>query len=103
MITVVNKYKEPNHIYCGRGSPLGNPFRMRHESERAEVCAKHRKWFIKQVNEVKPPAMMQELNRIIKLAAITDINLGCFCAPKQCHCDIIKEYIEFRLTSIKPE
>jgi hypothetical protein len=37
MIRVVNKYKESNHIYCGRGTALGNPFVMHNESSRNEV------------------------------------------------------------------
>ena len=34
-ITVVNKYKEPNHIYCGRGSVLGNPYVIKDKNKQA--------------------------------------------------------------------
>ena len=36
-ITVINKHKE-DHIYCGRGSALGNPFIMNDESEGQTVA-----------------------------------------------------------------
>ena len=33
MIKVVNKYKETNYYYIGRGSMLGNPFVMNNKDE----------------------------------------------------------------------
>ena len=97
MITVVNKYKEPNHIYCGRGSALGNPFYMANESKRDEVCDKYEAYFNNEVNVKKNPAMLAQLRLIWKEAKTKDINLGCFCAPKRCHCDTIKAFIDNHL------
>ena len=94
MITVVNKYKEPNHIYCGRGSALGNPFPMYNESQRDEVCDKYETYFNDEVKVKKNPAMIDELRTIWHEAEGGDVNLGCFCAPKRCHCDTIKAYVE---------
>jgi tryptophan synthase alpha subunit len=37
---------------------------------------------------------LDELQRIKNLAEKQDVNLVCFCAPKSCHGDIIKEIIE---------
>jgi hypothetical protein len=51
MITVVNKYNEPDHIYCGRGSPLGNPFTMKGEYDRNKVCDQYQKWFDTIIND----------------------------------------------------
>jgi hypothetical protein len=97
MITVVNKYKEPNHIYCGRGSALGNPFPMTNESQRDEVCDEYEKYFKEQVNVLKNETMLKELRIIYSQAIKGNVNLGCFCAPKRCHCDTIKAYIEMQL------
>ena len=94
MIKVVNKYREPNHIYCGRGSALGNPFPMKHEGERDEVCDKYEVYFKEQVEGLKNEAMLSELRSIYKEAQKGDVNLGCFCSPKRCHCDTIKNFIE---------
>jgi len=96
MIFIVNKYKEPNNIYCGRGSALGNPFPMRNESQRDEVCDKYEVWFYEQL-KAKSPQMLRQLRIIYKEARKGDVNLGCFCAPKRCHCETIKRFIEHHL------
>lgn len=97
MVNVVNKYKEPDHIYCGRGSALGNPFPMKNESERDEVCNKYEEYFYEQVVVKKNPRMLKQLQFIQDVLATKGyVNLGCFCAPKRCHCDTIKEYIQQR-------
>ncbi len=94
MITVVNKYKVPNHWYCGRGSVLGNPFPMKTEAQRDEVCDKYRDYFINKVNS-KDPAFVAELVKMYTFVNDGNaLNLGCFCAPKRCHCDTIKGYLD---------
>ncbi len=100
-ITVVNKYKEPDHTYCGRGTVLGNPFVMRNktDAERNRVCDLYDAWFTKQVNDVQDPKVMHSLEALLTQAKHFDVNLGCFCAPKRCHCDTIKRYLEWRLTN----
>lgn len=110
MITVVNKHKEPNHIYCGRGSALGNPFPMQSENERSNVCEQYEQWFYKQVDEpsfldlIDVPTTDKNINpqtkqliHIYRVAINADVNLGCFCAPKQCHCDTIKTFIDNKI------
>lgn len=97
MIKVVNKYREPNHVYCGRGSALGNPFPMNNEKDRDDVCDKYEEYFNKQI-EVGNVAMLSQLKLIEDKAMVGDVNLGCFCAPKRCHCDTIKAYIEAKLS-----
>ncbi len=111
MITVVNKYREPNHIYCGRGTALGNPFVMKNDNERDQVCDWYKEWFYKNVDvasflgiaeadadydaSLNPQTKM--LIAIYHEALQGDVNLGCFCAPKRCHCDTIKEFIELKI------
>jgi len=93
-INVVNKYKEPNHIYCGRGSALGNPFPMANESQRNKVCNDYEEYFNQKVKVEKNEPMLKQLRLIYSQALKGDVNLGCFCAPKRCHCDTIKKFIE---------
>lgn len=100
MIRIVNKYKEPNHIYCGRGSPLGNPFVLHDPSnstERDKVCDQYAEYFKQKVAEHADHTFTGELVRIEDMARAGDINLGCFCAPRRCHCETIKTYIEQQL------
>lgn len=108
MIKVVNvKYASPGSFeYCGRkndyyhlpASPLANPFRLRNDTpeEREKVLAQYRTWFDGQV-ENDGSAFCVELVRLIKLAREGDLSLGCYCFPKKCHCDKIKEFIELFL------
>ena len=68
MIKIVNKYKEPNHIYCGRGSTLGNPYTFsakgtNHKAlykvdSRDEACDKYEEYFHQKVVIEKDEAML---------------------------------------------
>ena len=98
MITIVNKHKDSYDVYCGRGSALGNPFHMREESQRDVVCDKYAEWFVRKlasrhtVHHDKP--LFALLAKIKELAKAGDVVLGCYCAPKRCHCETIKTYID---------
>lgn len=101
MIKVVNKYEERHTyykgrvIYCGRGSVLGNPFVMLNQSdkERNRVCDEFEKYFFEKI-EIKDKDFINTLNYIFEESQNKDINLSCFCAPKRCHCDIIKNFVD---------
>jgi uracil-DNA glycosylase len=60
-------------VYCGRGSPWGNPFVMKNESERDYVCDRFEK-------EILPT---------LDVLPLRGKDLVCYCAPKRCHCDSI--------------
>ncbi len=73
------KHGDPYDVYIGRPSRWGNPFPLEDESERLEVIEKYRAWILKQ------PELM---------AALPELRgkvLGCWCAPKPCHGDILVE------------
>ncbi len=95
MINVVHCKKQKNSIYCGRGSALGNPFPMKNESERNLVCDKYEAYFREQIYVVKNSQMLAQCMHILDRAMKSDVSLGCYCAPRRCHCDTIKTHIEF--------
>ena len=72
---VVHKNK-PHDVYIGRPSKWGNPYPLRTESQRAAVIAQYRTWLVLQ------PHLMAEL---------FGKRLGCFCAPRPCHGDVLAE------------
>ena len=88
-----------NTIYCGRTtkhagqwikeSVLHNPFKLKNESERVSVLDKFREYF----NQ-----LTQKDRYIKRLKEIHDkhgeLNLVCWCSPKPCHCEILKEMVE---------
>jgi hypothetical protein len=93
MITVGNKQHGAKGIYVGRPSPLGNPFAMQREAERASVIRAYEDWLAEQLLDPRSPASI-EMRRLAALARKQDLYLVCFCAPKACHADIIKRTIE---------
>ena len=89
----VNVHK-PNciNVRCDRNTVLGNPFRMTSESQRAAVIAKHKAWLRTQVGLNRNlTAQVYELARLHLKGH--DLNLQCWCSPKACHCDSIKELV----------
>lgn len=71
--------------YIGRGSPFGNPFPIRKNGTREEAIEKYRKWFHKKLED---PEFKE------KVLALKGMVLGCFCKPKACHGDVIKEWLD---------
>ncbi|MFA7101502.1 MAG: DUF4326 domain-containing protein [Bacilli bacterium] len=85
--TVVNIYKtkDLNYVYIGRGSPFGNPFVIGKDGIREEVIEKYRSYFRGKLEDPAFKAMVLRLR---------GKRLGCFCKPKACHGDIIKEWLD---------
>lgn len=96
-IEVINKHLhadgDDGGEYIGRGSPLGNPFRMNHEKDRDTVIDKYRTWIENNIRESNPH-VLDELSRLLWITINNDeLKLQCFCAPKPCHGDIIREIL----------
>lgn len=58
-------------VYCGRGSPYGNPYIIGKHGDRQEVCRLYR----------------ENILPTLEVSDLRGKDLVCFCAPKQCHCD----------------
>jgi hypothetical protein len=97
MIEIMNihncKPSEPYDIKVCRGkSLLGNPFFMATESERDCVCNKYEEWF--KLNSEINSKVIFELNRIKNIYLLFGkLRLFCWCAPKRCHAETIRNYI----------
>lgn len=92
------KYSKPildYHIRVCRNSSLGNPFFLEKESKRDFVCNEYEKWFWANVRNQKNKPFNDELKRIISLyREHGQLVLFCWCEPKRCHAETIKNYIE---------
>ena len=106
-INIINTYHlchEP-HEYIGRGSPLGNPFshmsgtKAEHQVDsRENAIESYKVWLLNQIQEGNQ-TVIDEMDRLAMIAIEKGVlNLRCYCAPKPCHGDVIKEFI---LTAIK--
>lgn len=90
-IIIVNKHHGKSGEYIGRGSPLGNPFIIGKDGSREQVIAKYRVWLNEQIMR-KNPIVLDELNRLgNKAIDEKGLVLQCFCYPKPCHGEVIKE------------
>lgn len=101
-ILVVNKYKHTpckSDVYIGRGpnSPLGNPFPMKTEADRASVIEQYKQWLIANQNNTTVRDKLLMIKSRLQMSM--DIHLVCFCSPKSCHGDIIKTVVEALLVA----
>lgn len=79
--------------YVGRPSVLGNPFVMRNEAQRDEVCERYQQWFDAKVS-ANDPLVMSELRRLFRIGKTQGtLRLVCFCAPKRCHAETIAAFL----------
>ena len=78
------------YVYCGRPSVLGNPFNKWNHGTREqniEACSKDIKW----------NAELDKFVDWVKAQDLDELKLGCYCAPKACHCDLIKNRLDSEL------
>lgn len=82
----------PNHVYVGRPTPLGNPFRVPRKAgakARAEAIESYRRWLWEQI-QVENKEVMDALKSLRP-----EHILGCWCKPKSCHADVIMRCCEW--------
>jgi hypothetical protein len=78
----------PNHVYCGRPSPLGNPFAISPNRTREQAIDAYRRWLHEHINDAAVDAALEALTH--------DSVLGCWCHPLPCHCAIIIKAWQWR-------
>lgn len=77
-MTVVHCKQTPHTHYIGRPSLLGNPFQIGPAGTREDVIAKF------EMHARSHPEVMSVISRLP-----ADAVLGCWCAPRPCHGDVI--------------
>ena len=76
---VVHCKKSKYDVYIGRPSKWGNPIRLEREADRERVLVDYRKW------------LMQQPDLLNSLHELKGKILGCWCAPRLCHGDVLAE------------
>ena len=74
---VVHCKRAAHDVYIGRPSKWGNPFVIGRDGTRDNVIARYEAWLLEQ------PELVDALP---ELAGKT---LGCWCAPRACHGDVL--------------
>lgn len=77
----VNLRHEAYDVRIDRKTRWGNPFVMRKEADRARVIEDYRTWLWA---EIRAGRITLE-----DLAALAGKRLGCHCAPRACHGDVL--------------
>ena len=81
LTTVVHCKREVFDVYIGRPSKWGNPFLIGKDGSREEVIEKYRQYIM------SSPELLADLHELRGKV------LGCWCAPKQCHGDILARLV----------
>ena len=99
MFHVVNlrEYRGEDVVRVDRGTILGNPFKIGRDGTREEVISKYRAWLWAQV-QLRGP-VYKELQRLLYLEDVSEVALGCWCAPLPCHAEVIKACLEWLVSS----
>lgn len=80
-------------VKVDRSSVLGNPFYMASENQRDEVCNKYEAYFNKKMDT--DTRFREEVRRLYRIyRTYGTLELFCWCAPKRCHAETIKKFLE---------
>ena len=85
-------------FYVGRPSALGNPFVMEDDSdeERGRVCAEYGRWLQQRLEE-GDKEVTEQVESICRVAHHNAVYLECWCFPKRCHAEEIRDVVYERL------
>jgi len=69
--------RSAHDIYIGRPSKWGNPFTIGSDGDRETVILKYQEW------------LYDQPHLLLALPELTGKTLGCWCAPKPCHGEVL--------------
>ena len=78
------------------GSPLGNPYRIGVDGDRAQVIQKYREWLRAEYRRGDASPATREIKRIAGIVEQGNaVALGCWCKPADCHGDAVADAVAF--------
>jgi len=94
----IEKPTNPWDVRVYRGySKLANPYYMSSENKRDYVCDQYILWFNKNLDKLRP-----ELTKLVQTyMTYGKLRLFCWCAPKRCHAETVKEWVENEVRRIQ--
>lgn len=97
MIQICNlRHEKPSKqfdIIVDRTHILGCPFRLKSEADREAVIFRYELWLNSEITKGNQ-RVLDELNYLSELyTAHGELRLFCWCAPKQCHAEKIRDAI----------
>lgn len=92
MTKVVHCKKEPYDILIDRTTQWGNPYKISKTQTRETVLALYKNWLWGHIQSGTIPTQ--------DIAALHGKTLGCWCAPKPCHGNILAQAAEWANNTI---
>ena len=86
-----------NHHYRLPSSPIQNPFVIGVDGDRETTLQKYRDWLCQKLYIDDSPQRREIIRLWIEAREKGSLTLGCWCAPKACHGDVVKELLEQHL------
>lgn len=95
MTRLSNLRHTKGEVYCGRGTPFGNPFEHGRDGTRDEVCDKYEEYFNKRLTDP------EFRDKVLSLKGKV-LECWCRCIPHcynkkckslRCHCETIINYL----------
>lgn len=94
------RFSKPTNAWqvrVDRASVLGNPYHLENESQRDNVCELYKDYFNEKMKDINS-AFYKEVERLYSLLKKHGkLELFCWCTPKRCHAETIKQYLEAKL------
>lgn len=91
--TYNKKLEWKNQVYAGRPGVLGNPWPLDTEKDRIPAILRYEDYFLKQMESGAGP-LWDEVQRLIGIyKEYGELDLLCWCSPRDCHTSVIKDYI----------
>lgn len=95
----IKHVNESDGIYIGRPTPLGNPFKIGVHGNRTECIYLYKKYIFAKIRD-KDYIIINEMNRLYRIAKKQDLTLTCWCKDakhpnRSCHGDVIKNILEY--------
>ena len=98
VVVIKNYPASPIHVFdvrVDRKTIFGNPFRIEDESLRDDALDKYQAYFYERIK--KDLEFRNEAERLLRLyEKYGTLNLFCWCFPKRCHSETIRDYITER-------
>ena len=107
-VQIVNLRSTKHYDFrCDRQSPVGNPYTMCNEADRDLVCEEYLALFDQTMHDMSlddndkacgMTSTVKEfrayINRIVEYhKQHGSVTLACWCSPKRCHCETIRQWI----------